>query len=53
MVEHHCTASIGFVLFIDEQTNINNILRNADDAMYQAKNAGRNLVRYYNENNKL
>jgi len=52
MVEHHCTASIGFVLFLDEQSNINDILRNADDAMYQAKNAGRDLVRLYNEDNK-
>lgn len=52
-VEHHCTASIGFVLFLDEQTNINDILRNADDAMYQAKNAGRDSVRFYNENNKV
>lgn len=52
-VEHRCTASIGFVLFIDDQTNINDILRNADDAMYQAKNAGRDLVRFYNENNKV
>lgn len=51
-VEHHCTASIGFVLFLDEQSNINDILRNADDAMYQAKNAGRDLVRFYNEDNK-
>ena len=53
MVKHHCTASIGFVLFIDEQNNINDILRNADDAMYQAKNAGRDLVRFYTENNKV
>ena len=52
-VEHHCTASIGCVLFFDEQTNINDILRNADDAMYQAKNAGRDRVRFYNENNKV
>ena len=52
-VEHHCTASIGFVLFLDEQSNINDILRNADDAMYQAKNAGRDLVRFYNEDNKV
>lgn len=52
-VKHRCTASIGYVLFIDEQNNINDILRNADDAMYQAKNAGRDLVRFYNEDNKL
>ena len=53
IVEHHCTASIGFVLFLDEQSNINDILRYADDAMYQAKNAGRDLVRFYDEDNKI
>ena len=52
-VKHHCTASIGFVLFLDEQSNINDILRNADDAMYQAKSAGRDLVRFYNEDHKV
>ena len=52
-VKHHCTASIGFVLFLDEQSNINDILRNADDAMYQAKSAGRDLVRFYNEDHKF
>lgn len=52
-VKHHCTASIGFVLFLDEQSNINDILRNADDAMYEAKSAGRDLVRFYNEDHKV
>lgn len=46
-IEHHCTASIGVTLFIDERAFIEDILRNADDAMYQAKNAGRNRVCFY------
>lgn len=47
MVQHHCTASIGVALFLDEKTHFNDILRNADDAMYQAKNSGRNRVCFY------
>jgi diguanylate cyclase (GGDEF)-like protein/PAS domain S-box-containing protein len=47
VIEHHCTASIGVTLFIDERSFINDILKNADDAMYQAKNAGRNRVCFY------
>jgi len=46
-IKHHCTASIGATLFIDEKDYINDILRHADDAMYQAKNAGRNRVHFY------
>jgi diguanylate cyclase (GGDEF)-like protein/PAS domain S-box-containing protein len=52
VIEHHCTASIGVTLFIDERSVINDILRNADDAMYQAKNAGRNRVCFYDANKK-
>ncbi len=47
MVQHHCTASIGVALFLNEKTHFNDILRNADDAMYQAKNSGRNRVCFY------
>jgi diguanylate cyclase (GGDEF)-like protein/PAS domain S-box-containing protein len=52
IIEHHCTASIGVTLFIDERSFINDILKNADDAMYQAKNAGRNRVCFYESNKK-
>lgn len=52
IIEHHCTASIGVTLFIDERSFINDILKNADDAMYQAKNAGRNRVCFYDSNKK-
>lgn len=47
IVQHHCTASIGVVLFLNEKTHFNDLLRNADDAMYQAKNSGRNRVSFY------
>lgn len=46
-VEHKCSASIGVVIFINHETSQDNILKWADDAMYQAKDAGRNLIRFY------
>lgn len=46
-VEHHCTASIGVVLFIGDEASQDDIMKWADEAMYQAKDAGRNQVRFY------
>ena len=46
-VEHNCTASIGMVLFINQEASQSDILKWADTAMYQAKEAGRNLIRIY------
>ena len=46
-VEHHCTASIGVALFINHETSQDDILKFADVAMYQAKDDGRNLIRFY------
>ena len=46
-VEHRCTASIGVVLFLDHDGSPDDILRWADAAMYEAKGAGRNLIRFY------
>jgi diguanylate cyclase (GGDEF)-like protein/PAS domain S-box-containing protein len=45
LVEHYCTASIGLVVFIDSEGTQDDFLRLADTAMYQAKNAGSNLIR--------
>ncbi len=39
---HHCTASIGVVVFTDGQASQEDLLRWADAAMYQAKDKGRN-----------
>ena len=47
MIEHHCTASIGVVLFINHEASSEDILKWADLAMYQAKEAGRDVIRYY------
>jgi diguanylate cyclase (GGDEF)-like protein/PAS domain S-box-containing protein len=46
-VEHHCTSSIGVVLFIGHEASREDIIKWADLAMYQAKEAGRNLIRFY------
>jgi predicted signal transduction protein with EAL and GGDEF domain len=48
--EHHhdSTVSIGVALFTDAQGSLDNILKWADMAMYQAKADGRNSVRFFN-----
>jgi diguanylate cyclase (GGDEF)-like protein len=46
-IEHRCTASIGVALFIDHEASPDEILKSADAAMYQAKDAGRNSIRFY------
>jgi len=46
-VEHQCSASIGVVVFSNRENRQDDILKWADDAMYQAKDAGRNLIRFY------
>jgi len=44
IVEHHCSASIGFSLFLDHERTQDEILNQADSAMYTAKEQGRNRV---------
>ena len=41
------TSSIGVSLYPDDGSDIETLLKNADVAMYQAKSAGRNSVRFY------
>ena len=44
----HCTASIGVTMFgRDQRESIDEPLRRADMAMYQAKTAGRNTLRFF------
>ncbi|MBS1227378.1 MAG: hypothetical protein H6R17_655 [Proteobacteria bacterium] len=47
LVEHQCSASIGVVLFNNHQVSQDDILNRADTAMYQAKECGRNLIRFF------
>ncbi len=44
--EFHCTASIGIRLYRGKGT-VEELLRHADLAMYQAKTAGRNKLRFF------
>jgi diguanylate cyclase (GGDEF)-like protein len=44
---HHCGASLGIALFRDKGLAVDDLLKRADLAMYQAKNAGRNTLRFF------
>jgi len=46
-VEHRCTASLGVTVFINNEETQTDILKWADAAMYQAKAAGGNQVKFY------
>ncbi|MEO8343274.1 MAG: EAL domain-containing protein [Gallionella sp.] len=45
--QHRGTASIGATLFNGQQQTIGELLKQADIAMYQAKKAGRNTLRFF------
>jgi diguanylate cyclase (GGDEF)-like protein/PAS domain S-box-containing protein len=45
-IRHLCSCCVGVALFSGEIESQNVLLKRADDAMYQAKQAGRNTVRY-------
>ena len=44
---HHSTTSIGVAMFIEHTLGIEELLKQADIAMYQAKKAGRNTLRFF------
>jgi diguanylate cyclase (GGDEF)-like protein len=44
---HHSTASIGIALFSPNERSADELIKQADVAMYQAKDAGRNMVRFF------
>ena len=45
-LEHHCSASIGVVLFGKQHQSIEGLLKWADAAMYRSKEDGRNRVTF-------
>ena len=46
-LNYHCTASIGITLFGAHSANVDELLKQADLAMYQAKDSGRNAIRFF------
>ncbi len=47
MISHHCSSSIGVTLFRDHEENLEQLLKWTDMAMYHAKDAGRNVIRFF------
>jgi len=47
VLSHHFTSSIGITVFQGTDISAEELLRRADTAMYQAKAAGRNTLRFY------
>jgi EAL domain-containing protein (putative c-di-GMP-specific phosphodiesterase class I) len=46
--EYYSTMSMGIVCYPDDGEEVNELIKRADIAMYDAKKAGKNTVRYYN-----
>jgi len=44
---HHNTPSIGITLFFDHHAGVEELMKYADLAMYEAKKAGRNTLRFF------
>ncbi|MDD2914768.1 MAG: EAL domain-containing protein [Gallionella sp.] len=45
--EFHSSSSMGITLFINHNDNLDELLKQADTAMYQAKKSGRNTLRFF------
>ncbi len=50
--EYFCTMSMGIATFPDDSTDVHEIVRMADIAMYEAKGSGKNGYAVYDENNR-
>jgi len=46
-LEHHSTPSMGVTLFEDHHQTLDELLKQADLAMYESKSAGRNTLRFF------
>ncbi len=48
--DYYCTMSMGVVRFPMDGDRVDDLIRKADIAMYQAKKTGKNRIEYYDEN---
>lgn len=46
---HHSTPSLGITLFDGQKNSVDDLLKQVDLAMYQAKAAGRNTMRFFSD----
>jgi diguanylate cyclase (GGDEF)-like protein/PAS domain S-box-containing protein len=46
-ITHHCSSSIGVTIFRDHDESLDQLLKWTDMAMYRAKEAGRNAIRFF------
>ncbi|WP_306602915.1 EAL domain-containing protein [Azonexus sp.] len=44
---YHNTPSIGVTMFADQSSSVDDLMKHADLAMYEAKKAGRNTLRFF------
>jgi diguanylate cyclase (GGDEF)-like protein/PAS domain S-box-containing protein len=51
--EYHSTASIGVSLFRGNEVSLDELLKHADTAMYQAKSANRNTLRFFDSSMQI
>ncbi len=47
VILHHCSSSIGVTVFRDHPEHLDQLLKWTDMAMYHAKDAGRNAIRFF------
>lgn len=47
--EYHSSPSIGVALYLGNQKSVDELLKYADMSMYQAKESGRNAVRFFDQ----
>jgi diguanylate cyclase (GGDEF)-like protein/PAS domain S-box-containing protein len=46
-ITHHCSSSIGITVFREQADSVDQLLKWTDMAMYRAKDAGRNVIRFF------
>lgn len=49
--EYYCTMSMGIVTYPKSGTDVNELIKKADIAMYEAKKSGKNRYNFYDEGN--